>query len=149
MCVEFSGRPSQRISTVSVVSAHLCLCMNWVKWTNCHAWYWRKLNFGKYCSCKLSLFGLLSSTRGRGNVVGTTSILHWRQHSSGVQWPDLSWAIGNESVPIQLAQCRFPGLAISNAEIQIHFHIKYTEPILSNSTRKLLRFEITKILIAV
>ena len=25
-------------------------------------------------------------------------------------------AIGNESVPIQLAQCRFPGLAISNAK---------------------------------
>ena len=25
--------------------------------------------------------------------------------------------IGNESVPIQLAQCRFPGLAISNAKI--------------------------------
>jgi len=26
-------------------------------------------------------------------------------------------ALGNESVPIQLAQCRFPGLAISNAKI--------------------------------
>ena len=25
--------------------------------------------------------------------------------------------IGNESVPIQLTQCRFPGLAISNAKI--------------------------------
>jgi len=25
--------------------------------------------------------------------------------------------IGNESVPIQLAQCRFPGLVISNARI--------------------------------
>jgi len=25
--------------------------------------------------------------------------------------------IGNEGVPIQLAQCRFPGLAISNAKI--------------------------------
>jgi len=29
--------------------------------------------------------------------------------------------IGDESVPIQLAQCRFPGLAISNAEILIYF----------------------------
>jgi len=25
--------------------------------------------------------------------------------------------IGNESVPIQLAQCRFPGLAISSAKV--------------------------------
>ena len=30
-------------------------------------------------------------------------------------------AIGNESAPIQLAQCRFPGLAISNAKISIFF----------------------------
>ena len=42
---------------------------------------------------------------------------------------------------IQLAQCCFPGLAISNA-------IKYTEAILSNNIRKLLWFEITKLLIA-
>jgi len=33
-------------------------------------------------------------------------------------------AIGNESVPLQLAQCRFPGLAISNAEILIYFSNK-------------------------
>ena len=32
--------------------------------------------------------------------------------------------IGKESVPIQLAQCRFPGLAIPNAEILVFFHIK-------------------------
>jgi len=61
--------------------------------------------------------------------------------------------IANESVPIHLAQCRFPGLAISNAKILIRnltfFKIKYTEAILSNSTRKLLWFEITKMLIAV
>jgi len=58
--------------------------------------------------------------------------------------------IGNKSVPIQLAQCRFPGLAISNAKILISiFQIKYTEAILSISTRKLLWFEITKLLIAV
>ena len=45
--------------------------------------------------------------------------------------------LGNESVPIQLAQsCWFPGL-------------KHKYAILSNSTRKLLRLEITKILIAV
>jgi len=44
-----------------------------------------------------------------------------------------SAATGNESVPIQLAQCWFTGL----------------QAILSNSTRKLLRFEIAKMLIAV
>jgi len=51
---------------------------------------------------------------------------------------------GIESVPIQLAQCWFPGLAISNAKIWRYFSKKYTEAILSNSTRKLSRFEITK-----
>jgi len=55
-----------------------------------------------------------------------------------------------ESAPIQLAQCRFPGLAISNAKILIYFfQIKYTEAILLKSTRKLLWLEITKMLIAV
>ena len=29
-------------------------------------------------------------------------------------------AVGNESAPIQLAQCRFPGPAISNARILIY-----------------------------
>jgi len=59
-------------------------------------------------------------------------------------------AIGNESVPIQLAQCRFPGLVISNAKILIYFfQIKYTKAILLNSTQKLLWLEIAKMLIAV
>jgi len=58
--------------------------------------------------------------------------------------------IGNESAPIHLAQCRFPGLAIPDAKILIlFFQTKYTEAILSNSTRKLLWFEITKMPIAV
>ena len=57
--------------------------------------------------------------------------------------------MGNESVPTQLAQCRFPGLAISNAKILIYFSKKYREAILPNSTRKLLWFEITKMLTAV
>ena len=35
--------------------------------------------------------------------------------------------IGNESVPIQLAQCRFPRLVISNAEISIHFFQQNTQ----------------------
>jgi len=57
---------------------------------------------------------------------------------------------GNEGVPIQLAQCWFTVLAISNAKILISlyfFRIKYTEAILSNRTRKLLPFEITKMLV--
>jgi len=33
-------------------------------------------------------------------------------------------SVGNESVPIQLAQCRFPGLAISSAKILIYFSNK-------------------------
>jgi len=60
--------------------------------------------------------------------------------------------IGNESVPIQLAQCWFSGLAITSVKIQICFFskkIQYTEAILSNCTRKLLWFEISKKLIAV
>jgi len=45
-------------------------------------------------------------------------------------------------------QCWFPELAISNAEISnILSQTKYTEAILSNGTRKLLRFEITKMLL--
>ena len=52
-------------------------------------------------------------------------------------------------LPIQLAQCWFPGLAISNAKILIYLSNKCTEAILSNSTRKLLWFEITKMQTAV
>jgi len=57
--------------------------------------------------------------------------------------------IGNESVPIQLAQFWFPGLAISNAKILIYLSDEHTAAILSNSTQKLLWFEITKVLIVV
>ena len=52
-------------------------------------------------------------------------------------------------MPIQLAQCWFPGLAISRAKYRYICQIKYTEAILLNSTRKLLWFEISKMLIAV
>ena len=48
-------------------------------------------------------------------------------------------------MPIQLAQCRFLALAISDAKILI----SETDAILSNITGKLLWFEITKLLIAV
>ena len=48
---------------------------------------------------------------------------------------------------IQLAQCWFTGLTISI--VKYKYRIKYTEAILSNSTRKLLWFEITKMQIAV
>ena len=58
--------------------------------------------------------------------------------------------IGNKSVPIQLAQCRFPvGWPFSMLNYKYIFQIIYTEAILSNSTRKLLWFEITKMLIAI
>ena len=58
-------------------------------------------------------------------------------------------SVGNESTPIQLEQCRFPGLAVSSAKMLIYFFKKkHVEAILSNSTRKLLCFEITKMLIA-
>jgi len=50
---------------------------------------------------------------------------------------------------MELAQCRLPGLAISNAEKLKYFQIKYMEAIiLSHSILKLLWFEITKMLIA-
>jgi len=61
-------------------------------------------------------------------------------------------SIGNESVPIQLAQCWFPRLAISNAKNIDRRPIsqtKYTEAILSNSTRKLIWLEIARMMIAV
>jgi len=49
-----------------------------------------------------------------------------------------------------MAQCWFPGLAISSAKkYKSIFQIKCTEAILSNSTRKLVLFEISKLLIAV
>jgi len=35
-----------------------------------------------------------------------------------------SATVGNKSVPIQLAQCRFPALAISSAKILIYFSNK-------------------------
>jgi len=52
-------------------------------------------------------------------------------------------------VPIQLAQCRFPGLAFPMLQYKYVFQLKYTEAILSNSTRKPLWFEVTKMLVAV
>ena len=58
-------------------------------------------------------------------------------------------AIRNESVPIQLAQCSFPGLAISDAKIEIYFSNKIHGSNFSDSTGKLLWFEMTKMLIAV
>ena len=57
--------------------------------------------------------------------------------------------IGNESVPIQLTQCRFPGLATFNAKILIYFSNKIYGRNFIKSTRKMLWFKITKMLIAV
>jgi len=45
---------------------------------------------------------------------------------SSTSWSVLDTRVGtgNESVPIQLAQCRFPGQVISNARIEIYFSNK-------------------------
>jgi len=51
--------------------------------------------------------------------------------------------IANESAPIQL------GWPFSMLKYYCIFQTKYTEAVLSNSTRKLLSFEITKMLTAV
>jgi len=56
--------------------------------------------------------------------------------------------IRTDCVPIQLAQCPWSG-HFQYQKYEYIFQIKYTEAILSNSTRKLLWFEITKMLIAV
>ena len=69
--------------------------------------------------------------------------LSFEPHSRNLVMPLTDFLIRNESVPIQSAQCWFPGLAISSAKI------KHTEAVLPNITRKLLWFEITKTLIAV
>jgi len=53
-------------------------------------------------------------------------------------------SIGNKSVPIQLAQCWFPG-----QKYKYIFQTKHMEEILTNSTRKVFWFEISKMLIAV
>jgi len=58
-----------------------------------------------------------------------------------------SSCIGNESVPIQLAQCWFPGLAISSAKMYIYFH--FSIQFYQTALEKLLWFEISKILIVV
>ena len=58
--------------------------------------------------------------------------------------------MGNESVPIQWAQCRFPELwPVPMLKYKCIFRIKYTEVILTNGTQILLGFEITKMLSAV
>jgi len=46
--------------------------------------------------------------------------------------------MGCESVPIQLAQCWFLGWPFPMLKYNYIFQIKYTEAILSDSTRKLL-----------
>jgi len=58
--------------------------------------------------------------------------------------------MGNESVPIQFWHSAGSlGWPFSKLKYKYIFQIKYTEAILSNSTRQLLWFEITKMLIAV
>ena len=82
--------------------------------------------------------------------MAVTNIFQRRQRSIAADTPIQLTFIRNDSVPIQLAQCRVSELAIADAKIFIHiFQIKYTDAILSYGTRKLLWFEITEMLIAV
>jgi len=61
------------------------------------------------------------------------------------------FSIGNESVPIQLAQCSFHALAISTAKHKYTYQIKYTRKQLYRTAlgNCLVLNEITKILNAV
>jgi len=54
----------------------------------------------------------------------TGMLSHWVTKPLGMQ----ASSIGNKSVPIQLAQCWFPGLAISNAKIKIFFKYNIRKP---------------------
>jgi len=56
---------------------------------------------------------------------------------------------GNESVPIQLAQCWFTGLAISNAKIEIYFSNKIYGSNFVKQHSERLWFDITIMLISV
>jgi len=59
-------------------------------------------------------------------------------------------AIGNKSVLIQLAQCRFPEQAISNAKILTYLSNKiYENNLIKQDSETATWFEITKMLIAV
>jgi len=57
-------------------------------------------------------------------------------------------ALGNESVPIQLAQCRFPGLAISNAKINTFSNKTYGRYFIKQHSETVW-FEITKMSVTV
>jgi len=48
-----------------------------------------------------------------------------------------------------MAQCRFPGLAISNAEILTYFQIKYTEKYYQAALVNFYGLKLPKMLIAV
>jgi len=61
----------------------------------------------------------------------------------------MSARIGNKSVAMQLAQCCSLGWPFPMPKYKYIFQIKYTKAILSNSTWKLLWFELTKMLISV
>ena len=89
----------------------------------------------------------LRNCRVQNRVWTTTRLSFWFRRiyeGSVVQHNTVGLGpIGNESVPIELAQCWFPGLAISNDKLSnILSAKKYTETILSNSTRKLLAYRL-------
>jgi len=70
------------------------------------------------------------------------------QRSHNICCRIMPFSTGNESVPIQLAQCWFPR-PFPILQYKYIFQMNYTEAILSNSTGKLLWFEVTKVLMAV
>ena len=71
--------------------------------SGCHRW-----------TCLCGGLGALAEIAGAGATGPTVKISNFWQSKMA------AGAIGNESAPIQLAQCRFPGLAISNAKILIY-----------------------------
>jgi len=77
---------------------------------------------GRRVSCKRSLNASLQSTESTCIVV---RMWQWLCTADGVDVAVVLFLrIGSESVPIQLTQCRFRRLAISNAKISIYFSNK-------------------------
>jgi len=78
---------------------------------------------GYYYGNEVFWFELIFETPVASGVAGRTNV--------EICHPSSFFSQQIESVPIQLAQCRFPGLAVSNAEILVYFWKNYTDAILS------------------
>jgi len=119
-------------------------------------------------SAKFTIDELLTCTSAKLKLKACAQHMNWTE----LAWPSykrVHWSrtrhlhdstgghetrtVGAESIgperkcaPMQLSQCWFPFPIVKYKNI---FYIKYTEAVLSNSTRKLLRSEITKIFLPV